>query len=118
MLTLPIPPSVNRLRRFTGKRKGMPDEKLVKWKYKARDIVRDMKPFPLFDNNVHITYKFYFEDRRAGDCNNYTKATTDFLIECKLLKDDRHTILKSEHVLFAGYDKENPRLEISLECIT
>lgn len=116
-LTLPIPPSVNRMRRFTGKRKGRPSDQLVFWKGEAFELIQRRKPLPYFTGNVHITYAFYYKDARAGDNNNYTKAATDILIEYGILKDDRHTILRSEHVFFAGYDKDNPRLEITLEAV-
>lgn len=68
-------------------------------------------------NNAKITYDFYFKDNRRRDIDNYTfsqKALGDGFVECSVLLDDNSKILALQFNPFR-VDKENPRVEITLE---
>lgn len=76
-----------------------------------------IEPVKTFTSNVHITYAFYPKNGTFGDTQNRIKALTDLLVSARILEDDNHKILRSEHLYFAGYDPKNPRVEVTLEGI-
>lgn len=109
-LSLPIPPSVNGL--YAGKARRYKSPAYKSWLKECVVI-----PVKTFTNNVHITYAFYPKNGTFGDTQNRLKALTDFLVTAGILQDDNHKILRSEHLYFAGYDPENPRVEVTIEGV-
>ena len=119
-ISLPIPPSVNRMYRGGGyKARGrrFKAQNYINWLDKCEEVMRSYKPLPAFNQRAKIEYAFYYKDKRAGDNQNYLKALTDYIVKKEILKDDRHNILIEEKVYFAGYDKGNPRVEVTIRGV-
>ena len=117
-IVLPIPPSVNKSKGGKNWKTGRfySSPKLSAWQKKAAEILKGYKA-QTYTQNVHIVYRFHPKNKTFGDTQNYLKAVTDALVSARVIEDDRHTIVVSEHAYFAGYDKENPRVEISIEGV-
>ena len=64
---------------------------------------------------VCVTYKVFFPDKRARDISNYEKLTTDLMVNKGLLPDDDHNWIRRMVIEWGGYDKSNPRIEISID---
>lgn len=86
----------------------------VKYKNYERDIrvqfcsqLPDFKPI---EKEIIMTMDFYFEDKRCLDLSNSPKSICDAL-QNFLYKNDKQII---ELHLFKKWDKENPRVEISV----
>ncbi len=57
---------------------------------------------------------FYMPDRRRADLTNKAESVMDLLVDCEILKDDSWQVVRPLE-LDAEYDKENPRVEITLK---
>lgn len=110
-ITLPVPPSMNMMYP-TGKsgRRFLSDRGKA-WKAEAAEILEGSA---LGLTNASYKYVFYPKSANFGDTENYCKIITDSLVEAGIIQDDKHTILKNGSFSFGGYDKQNPRVEISI----
>jgi len=64
-----------------------------------------------------FTYDYYFKTKIRHDSDNYTysaKALNDSFVRAKVLVDDSSKYLELKFPPH-GYDKDNPRLEITIE---
>lgn len=62
---------------------------------------------------AEVIISYYFKDKRRRDPDNYSgKFILDPLVTLKILKDDNFEVITLK--LQAGYDKEDPRTEISI----
>jgi Holliday junction resolvase RusA-like endonuclease len=68
-----------------------------------------------------IKYVFYFPTHQRRDIGNMlavvSKFTEDALVAAGIIKDDDYTILKKISGEYGGYDKNNPRCEVTVEEI-
>jgi Holliday junction resolvase RusA-like endonuclease len=109
----PIPPSLNKyiaMRRLA--------QNNIKQKYKEFSIwlASYYQIANLNLDKLRMVYKFYFGDKRRRDMDNLLlspKFLNDGFVDSNVLKDDNGEILRIEFDNF-GYDRENPRLEITL----
>jgi len=111
--TIPfVPPSEN-------KYKGRKNE----WEYRAdkkeweQIIWVCCRPVPLLPiERCVLTLTYFFKTRSRHDPNNYSgQFITDGLVKSGIIDDDCFDCI--ELVLRGGYDKENPRTEITVEEI-
>ncbi len=108
----PLHPSINKW--FIMKRPQMNDLK-QKWKDFTIWVVDYYKYRDLKIDNCTITYKFYYKTKRRQDNDNRTpKFVNDGLVESGLLLDDDYEHL-NPIVIWGGYDKECPRMEIIID---
>lgn len=66
---------------------------------------------PPMEDAVEITISLYFKDKRKRDWDNYNKLVCDAMEGIVFMDDNqiqKATVIK-------GYDKENPRVEITIE---
>lgn len=64
-----------------------------------------------------ITFKYYMPSKRRADCDNMSpKFFLDAMVEANLIKDDSYFIL-NPLIIWIGYDKDNPRMEIHINDI-
>ena len=64
-----------------------------------------------------ITFKYYMPTKRRADNDNMTpKFFLDAMVEAGVLKDDSYFVL-NPLILWLGYDKDNPRMEIHIKEI-
>lgn len=65
-----------------------------------------------------ITFKYYMPTKRRTDNDNMTpKFFLDAMVESGLIKDDSYFIV-NPLILWLGYDKNNPRMEIHIKEFT
>ena len=65
-----------------------------------------------------ITFKYYMPTKRRADNDNMTpKFFLDAMVESGLIKDDSYFIV-NPLILWLGYDKDNPRMEIHIKELT
>lgn len=80
---------------------------------------RDCKPYiPVIDKPinypVNVQVNYYMKTKRRVDLVNLLQATSDMLVHYKILEDDNSNIIKSYDGSTVGYDKEQPRAEITI----
>lgn len=63
---------------------------------------------------VNLSCVYYLGAKRKGDIVNYLQATQDILVRAKVLEDDNYTIVARLNDCACFYDKENPRVEITI----
>lgn len=60
---------------------------------------------------------YYMPTRHRVDLVNLLEATCDILVKANVIEDDNCKIIATHDGSFVTYDKNNPRVEITLECI-
>lgn len=66
------------------------------------------------DYPVNVECVYYMQTRRAVDLTNLEEATDDILVAAGVLKDDNCKILATHDGSRVLYDKQNPRVEITI----
>jgi len=107
---LPMPPSVNGL--FPGKQRRYPSKQYKDWMRVAMLTLREAPKFP---DPVRINYTVYFKNKGSGDLSNRLKAVEDILVKRGIIVDDSHLWITDFSMSFGGYDKQNPRIELSIQ---
>lgn len=78
--------------------------------------IEDLK---LMNKNIsipcNIKCSFYMQTRRKVDLTNLLSAAMDCLVSCGVIEDDNCVIAVSNDGSRVYYDKENPRVEISIK---
>ena len=64
---------------------------------------------------VNVKCVYYMKTRRKVDLLNLMSATLDLLVDLGILEDDNSRIVKGHDGSRVYYDKENPRVEITIE---
>ena len=72
------------------------------------------RPKTPIDYPVNMKYLFYKESRRLCDDLNHSAALDDILVQAGVLKDDNRDIVTGHDGTRVFYDKENPRVEITI----
>lgn len=84
-------------------------------------ILKDVRALEKLTEPCKISYKIYYPTRRVFDLDNVgsviAKFTHDVLTEVGIIEDDNYTIVKELVYTFGGFDKENPRCEVTIEEI-
>ena len=63
---------------------------------------------------VRLTYLFYKETRRLCDDLNHSEAMDDILVQAGIIGDDNRDNVADHDGTRVYYDKENPRVEITI----
>lgn len=66
------------------------------------------------DFPVNVQYVYYMPTRRAVDLTNLENATDDILVKAGVLADDNCRIVARHDGSYVDYDKDNPRVEITI----
>ena len=72
------------------------------------------RPKEPIDYPVRVTYLFYKESRRLCDDLNHSAALDDILVQAGVLADDNRDIIESHDGTRVFWDKQNPRVEITI----
>lgn len=64
---------------------------------------------------VNVKCLYFMKTRRKVDLTNLLEATDDILVNCGVLEDDNSQIVASHDGSRVFYDKDNPRVEITIE---
>lgn len=67
------------------------------------------------DYRVNVKCLYYMKTHRAVDLTNLEEATDDILVKRGVLKDDNTRVVAGHDGSRVLYDKENPRVEITIE---
>lgn len=73
-----------------------------------------LRPKPNIDYPVTVTCLFYMPTHRKVDKSNLEAAVHDVLVKFNVLEDDNRDIIASTDGSRVFYDKENPRIEITI----
>lgn len=74
-------------------------------------------PYEQIDFPVNVKCLYYMENLRRVDLVNLLEATCDILVKYGCLKDDDSKIVVSHDGSRVLLDRENPRVEITIERI-
>ena len=66
---------------------------------------------------INLQCVYYMPTRHRVDLVNLLEATCDILVECGLLADDNCNIVSAHDGSRVEYDKNNPRVEITISAI-
>ena len=69
----------------------------------------------MISSPVNVRCVYYMPTRHRVDLSNLISATCDVLVHYGVLKDDNCTIVESHDGSRVKYDKESPRVEITIE---
>lgn len=69
----------------------------------------------MIDYPVNIACVYYMRTRRKIDLTNLNESIHDILVSGKVLADDNRNVIASTDGSLVLYDKENPRVEITIE---
>lgn len=122
-LTLPYPPSVNRVYRVFKNRIIMSEEGRNYVDLCVRQIMFFMRntdgtmsaKFP-FMGRLCVNYDVYCPDKRARDLANLDKVLTDCITKAGVWIDDSH--IDDIRFIRKPYDKTNPRVEATIAELT
>lgn len=89
-------------------RKYAADTKLL-WQHEAAVLMGHPIDFP-----VNVCAVYYMDTRRIVDLVGLLQGTLDLMVENGILKDDNTRIAASYNGSHVEYDKENPRVEITI----
>ena len=67
------------------------------------------------DNSINLECVYYMATRRKVDLANLLEATCDILVKAGVIADDNSSIVASHDGSRVSYDKNNPRVEITIE---
>lgn len=85
------------------------------WEKMATEALRAQYRGETISDPVHAKFLFYAPDRRKRDLSNCFEGPQDALQKAEIIKDDAQIVsLDGSRLL---YDKENPRVEITLERV-
>lgn len=75
-----------------------------------------LRPAPLkpIECPVNVKCLFYMQTRRRVDKGNLEACIHDLLVECGILADDNRDIIAATDGSRVLYDKQNPRVEITI----
>ena len=113
ILTLPFPPSTNRLWRHWQGRTLISKEGRA-YRMAVGRLVAVARPEPFGCHPVRMTIDAWMPDGRRRDLDNLLKSTQDALGAARLYEDDSQIV--DLHIRRAGLDRARPRLEIQLEA--
>ena len=113
MLTLPWPPSVNRMWR-TVRGRTLLSAAGRQYRADAVQMALAGSPTRFGDAPLEVTIIAWLPDNRRRDADNLFKAPLDALAHAGIYTDDSQIVGLS--IRKAGVDRANPRLEIDLRA--
>ena len=73
------------------------------------------RPWAMLEGPYNLRCVYYMPTRRRVDLVNLLEATCDILVHYGMLKDDNSGVVVSHDGSRVRWDKEHPRVEITLE---
>lgn len=101
--------------RKTGKRMVIQNKRYTEFEKECKQYMPKLdKPI---NYPINLQCKFYVCDARKRDIANYLEAIQDVLVKYKVLEDDNYNIVSSLNGCSMEIDRENSRIEISIDKI-
>ena len=94
------------------KRKPIPSKQLSA--YEEACLYQLLKSPKTSEENLNMRCLYYMPTRHRVDLVNLLQATCDILVKAKVIKDDNFKVIAGHDGSRVLYDKENPRVEITL----
>ena len=91
----------------------MPSEAFEKYQEASLWEIRCPKHKPI-EVPVNVKCLYYMETKRDVDLNNLLEATCDILVKAHVLADDNSRIVAGHDGSRVLYDKDKPRVEITI----
>lgn len=90
-----------------------------RYKRWAKEVTKQLnlwvdRPELPFNIPVRLTYVFYKDSRRLCDDLNLSAAMDDILVQASVIVDDNRDWVSDHDGTRVFYDKENPRVEITI----
>lgn len=112
-LTLPFPPSVNRLWRSVSGRVLLSREGRA-YRVAVGLAVAQARAHGFGRRHVRVHVDAYMPDARRRDLDNLWKACGDGLQAHRVVEDDSQ--IRDLRIRHAGIDRDRPRLEVTIEA--
>ena len=84
----------------------------------TEELLPELQDLPEFTEPVTLTYTYYAKTKRRIDisnpCSIIDKFACDALVKAGVLKDDSFEQVNQVIYKFGGFDKENPRCELTI----
>lgn len=112
VITLDFPPSLHKLYCYTAR--GVYKTKEAK-SYQRRAYYGIKNTTEKKFDCIQIHMRVWYPDNRRRDNDNLWKIVMDTLESSGLIDDDRWQICRKETVEAMGVDRENPRIELTIE---
>lgn len=84
-----------------------------------QDAIRQMKEqfegYKITQYPITVQMAFYYPSKHRKDIDNSATTILDCMKAAGVIEDDDCTHINELYLFFAGYDKENPRVEVYLE---
>ena len=86
----------------------------------TQELLPELADLPKFTEPVTLTYTYYAKTKRRIDisnpCSIIDKFACDALVKAGILKDDSYEHVNQVTYKFGGFDKEDPRCELTVSC--
>ena len=96
-----------------GRIVNIPNKRYKEWEASAIDQLVTYRGCA--DGPVMVLCEFYHQDKRKRDIDNEMSSVLDMLVKKGLLSSDDCFVVQETHAVFGGIDKDNPRVEITIE---
>lgn len=107
----------NSMRMVTNKKTGrvfpIPSKQFVE--YQKLFLSQVKRPKQTIDQPVNVQAVYYMPTRHRVDITNLLSATHDLLVDAGVLEDDNSKIVVGVDGSRVLYDKEHPRVEITIQ---
>lgn len=90
----------------------VPSKRYLEYEANARRYIKGSMGI---DTPVNVKCLYYMPDNRLVDLANLLEATCDLLTHYRILVDDNSKIIVSHDGSRVLHDRENPRVEITIE---
>ena len=97
----------------TGRPFVSPSKQYKQYKSACAEYLSEIVDTPI-DYPVQVTCVYYMPTRRRVDLTNLMEATHDILVDYGILEDDNCRIVQSVDGSRVDYDKDNPRVDITI----
>lgn len=95
-----------------GKMFNIPQKNYREWHEMASWQLKNKVSEPISKCEIEIT--FYSGDKRKYDLTNKAESVMDLLVDNGIIDDDNYEVVSKLTLIYGGYDKSNPRVEINI----
>lgn len=100
----------------TGKPFVMTDKSTTDYiKSAVEQLKEQFEGYNITDYPITVQMVFYYPTKHRKDIDNSASTILDCMKTAGVIEDDDVTHVNELYLFFAGYDKENPRVEVLLE---
>lgn len=98
----------------TGKTFIAPSKQYKEYEKQCFEGIKDFQNLNI-DTKINVKCVYYMKTKRKVDITNLMNATHDILVKYNVIADDNNSIVQSVDGSRVKCDKDNPRVEITIE---